>query len=243
MDFYSWFISGAQRLPNGNTLINSGAVGIVFEVTPEKETVWKFSYPFKPVTSAPPAAGGPPKRFEAIASAARDALAMTKDQRKKLDEIDNELIAKLDKILSADQIKSFAEPLPSDAAEFSKRPAGEYLTVFNRSTLKISDAQRKELQALQKEFDPKITMILNDSQKTLVADFRKGQLAAAAGRAAPPKQGNTLFRASRYALNHPAFAGRTLKPGKTLVEIQEEFDQQKSKEDAAAKAKTTAASK
>jgi hypothetical protein len=40
IDFYSWFISGAQRLPNGNTLINAGAVGIVFEVSPDKETVW-----------------------------------------------------------------------------------------------------------------------------------------------------------------------------------------------------------
>lgn len=45
-DFYSWFISGAQRLPSGNTLINSGAVGIVFEVTPAKEIVWKFANPF-----------------------------------------------------------------------------------------------------------------------------------------------------------------------------------------------------
>ena len=55
-DFYSWFISGAQRLPNGNTLINAGAVGIVFEVTPEKETVWKFSNPFKNVAAGPPTA-------------------------------------------------------------------------------------------------------------------------------------------------------------------------------------------
>jgi len=31
-----------------------------------------------------------------------------------------------------------------------------------------------------------------------------------------------LFRAPRYALNYPAFEGKTLKPGKTLVEIQEE---------------------
>ena len=54
-DFYSWFISGAQRLPNGNTLINAGAVGVVFEVTPEKETVWKFSNPFKRL---PPGATG-----------------------------------------------------------------------------------------------------------------------------------------------------------------------------------------
>ena len=36
--------------------------------------------------------------------------------------------------------------------------------------------------------------------------------------------GNTLFRATRYALDHPAFTGKTLTPGKTLVEIQQELD-------------------
>jgi hypothetical protein len=242
-DFFSWFISGAQRLPNGNTLINSGAVGIVFEVTPEYETVWKFANPFKPVTSAPPAASGPPKRFEAFANATRDALGMTTDQRKKLDEIDKELIAKLDKMLSAEQIKSFAEPNPNDAADFSKRPPGEYLTVFNRNTLKLTDAQRKELQALQKEFSPKSAKILTEAQKTRIADAKKNPNTGAAGRGSPRRRGNTLFRATRYALDHPAFAGKTLKPGKTLVEIEEEFDKQKSKADARTKAKTAAGSK
>src|SRR5262249_22845929 len=123
-EFYSWFISGAQRLPNGNTLINSGANGIVFEVTPEREVVWKFSNPFKNVPSRPPAAAGPAKRFEAVANSSRDLLNMTRDQRAKLDEIDKELIARLDKFLSAEQIKSFAEPNPNDMAEFIKRPAG-----------------------------------------------------------------------------------------------------------------------
>jgi hypothetical protein len=41
-DFYASIISGAQRLPNGNTLICSGTNGNVFEVTPNKETVWKM---------------------------------------------------------------------------------------------------------------------------------------------------------------------------------------------------------
>ena len=41
-DFYSMFISGARRLPNGNTLICYGAKGTIFEVTPEGETVWNF---------------------------------------------------------------------------------------------------------------------------------------------------------------------------------------------------------
>ena len=124
-DFYSWFISGAQRLPNGNTLINAGAVGIVFEVTPEKETVWKFSNPFKP-------ADGRATRCEWTTKALRGGrqappatpLGMTEDQRKKLDEIDKELIAKLDKILTAEQIKSFAEPNPSDAADLEQATCG-----------------------------------------------------------------------------------------------------------------------
>ena len=185
-----------------------------------------------------------PKRFQAFADGVRDSLGMKEDQRKKLDEIDKELIAKLDKILTAEQIKRFAEPIPSDAADFSNRPPGEYLLMFNRSTPKVTDAQRKELQALQKDFSPRITKIFNDAQKTLIADFKKGQIAAAAGRGAPPKQGNTLFRATRYALNHPAFAGRTLKPGKTLVELQQAQDKpQPNKETNSAKLKTVDASK
>jgi hypothetical protein len=37
---YSPFISGAQRLPNNNTLICSGDNGIFLEVTPDKNIVW-----------------------------------------------------------------------------------------------------------------------------------------------------------------------------------------------------------
>ena len=43
--FYSAFMSGAQRLPNGNTLIASGDEGTVFEVTPGGRTVWKYVNP------------------------------------------------------------------------------------------------------------------------------------------------------------------------------------------------------
>ncbi|GEM_PF-923784 len=41
-DFYSSFISGAERLPNGNTLICSGGQGRILEVTPEKEVLWDY---------------------------------------------------------------------------------------------------------------------------------------------------------------------------------------------------------
>lgn len=43
--FYSPFISGVQRLPNGNTLVCSGAPGRVFEVTAAGEVVWDWHSP------------------------------------------------------------------------------------------------------------------------------------------------------------------------------------------------------
>ena len=46
ISFYSYHISGAERLPNGNTLITEGAPGRIFEVTPNKEIVWEFINPF-----------------------------------------------------------------------------------------------------------------------------------------------------------------------------------------------------
>ncbi|MEA1997318.1 MAG: aryl-sulfate sulfotransferase [Gemmatimonadota bacterium] len=45
-DFLSKYISGAQRLPNGNTLVCDGSKARLFEVTPEGELVWEFVNPF-----------------------------------------------------------------------------------------------------------------------------------------------------------------------------------------------------
>jgi hypothetical protein len=42
-NFYASHISGATRLPDGNTLITNGETGLIFEVTPEKSTVWQYN--------------------------------------------------------------------------------------------------------------------------------------------------------------------------------------------------------
>lgn len=42
--FLSFFISGAQRLPNGNTLVTQGAGAKVREVTADGEIVWEYGY-------------------------------------------------------------------------------------------------------------------------------------------------------------------------------------------------------
>lgn len=43
--FYSAFISSAQRLPNGNTLIDEGMDGRIFQVTRQGEIVWEYVNP------------------------------------------------------------------------------------------------------------------------------------------------------------------------------------------------------
>lgn len=49
--FYSQIISGAQRLPNGNTLICDGVPGTFFEVTRDGTIVWEY---VNPVTNTGP---------------------------------------------------------------------------------------------------------------------------------------------------------------------------------------------
>ena len=45
--FYCTYISGAQRLPNGNTLVTMGPQGIIFEVNPQGEEVWRYINPVR----------------------------------------------------------------------------------------------------------------------------------------------------------------------------------------------------
>ncbi|MEM7038562.1 MAG: aryl-sulfate sulfotransferase, partial [Bacteroidota bacterium] len=44
-DWHAQWISGADRLPNGNTLICDGVRGTFFEVTPDREEVWRYVNP------------------------------------------------------------------------------------------------------------------------------------------------------------------------------------------------------
>jgi hypothetical protein len=56
--FWSPLISNAQRLHNGNTLINEGLFGRLFEVTADGDTVWEFVSPFFGPDTAPAKAQG-----------------------------------------------------------------------------------------------------------------------------------------------------------------------------------------
>lgn len=55
-NFFSDRISNAQRLPNGNTLINEGMFGRFFEVTPSGKVVWEYVNPYFGPPGKPPQA-------------------------------------------------------------------------------------------------------------------------------------------------------------------------------------------
>ena len=44
--FFSHYVSSAQRLPNGNTMITEGSDGRIFEVTSDGDIVWEYVSPF-----------------------------------------------------------------------------------------------------------------------------------------------------------------------------------------------------
>lgn len=62
LSFFSFMVSGASRLPDGNTLITEGATGRLFQVTPAGETVWEYVSPF---TLIDPRFGPTPAIFRA----------------------------------------------------------------------------------------------------------------------------------------------------------------------------------
>jgi hypothetical protein len=51
--FFSPLLSNAQRLPNGNTVINEGLSGRLFEVTPAGDVVWEYVNPYFGPAAAP----------------------------------------------------------------------------------------------------------------------------------------------------------------------------------------------
>lgn len=55
--FYGGFMSGAQRLPNGNTLVCEGPRGRFFEITKRGEVVWEYINPFFDINVGIPARG------------------------------------------------------------------------------------------------------------------------------------------------------------------------------------------
>ena len=219
-DFFSSFISGAQRLSNGNTLICSGANGTIFEVTPEKEIVWKYVNPVN--VNAP--IGKPPRAGDIMTPIAGEMLDLSADQRKQLDEIQKDIDAHLDKLLTADQKKQAAE-WPLGGGDNFFRPAaqpGQVMASPEPNRLKMTDNQKKDLLALQHAVDGRFDRVLNPAQrhqiKTVFAPFDPGPRGPGLGAGDAQQPGMIFSLAQQNTLK--LSAGQK----KRLEEIQKEID-------------------
>jgi Spy/CpxP family protein refolding chaperone len=169
-DFYSFFISGAQRLPNGNTFICSGANGITFEVTPEKEIVWQYINPVKGGMGSPGGFATPSPPGTVMPRTVRDILDMSPDQRQQLDDVQKDVDSQLDKLFTADQKQKLKDKpqIQLSGMGFSPNPppSGKLISGSEITRLKFSDDQKKQLDALQKEVDGKLDKIMTPAQKS-----------------------------------------------------------------------------
>jgi hypothetical protein len=162
-DFFSSFISGTQRLPNGNTLICSGANGTIFEVTPSKEVVWKYVNPVRMEMPASPNA--PPGQI--LSPVAGKLLGVTASQRMQIDALQKDISAHLDKLFTADQKKQLADKEGGANAGGFFPPAqpGQIMSRAQQDRLKLTDDQKKDLAALQKLVDEQFEKALTPSQR------------------------------------------------------------------------------
>jgi Arylsulfotransferase (ASST) len=237
IDFYAPFISGAQRLPNGDTLICSGTNGTVFEVTPMNEIVWKYVNPEKSNSPfagppGPPPFGGPPKLGQILPPFLQGVLNLTAEQKDQLATAEKEMAAKLAKVLTDNQKKLFEEK-PLGFGELP--PAGQLLSSAVQDRLKLTDEQKKQAADIQKAADEKLAAILKDDQKKqlkqmvdMAKGFPGGPPGGLPGFGPPggfpgfgPPGGGGLFRAPRYAADFPGLKDKELKPGKTIEELQQ----------------------
>jgi hypothetical protein len=257
IDFYAPFISGAQRLPNGNTLICAGTNGTVFEVTPNGEIVWKYVNPEKVRLSfggvpggIPP--GGLPKLGEILPGFLQTLMNFKANQKTELAAVEKELASRIEKLLTGDQKRDHKEK-PGTFADFA--PAGQLMANSVQDRLKLTPDQKKQLGAMQKDVDNRLGKILDDRQKKQLKDlqgFARAFTAVPPGGGPPggfqlgggppgggpggfpgfgPPGGASLFRAPRYALDYPGLVGKKLLPGKTIEERQENDSPTRSPQD------------
>lgn len=68
--FFSSFVSNAQRLPNGNTLVTEGMTGRIFQVTPTGQVAWEYLTPYEDYAVA----GEPEVKVPTVAGVDRRTL-------------------------------------------------------------------------------------------------------------------------------------------------------------------------
>jgi len=163
--FFSMVISGAHRLENGNTLICEGTSGRVFEVTPKGAMMWEFVSSNRGGFGGPGGSRGmfgPPRSGTVLAEPLQFLIRLQADQRAELVKIQADVDEKLKKLLSDEQEIAWQEPQPLD---FRRLPQpGELFSGADKTRLKLTGEQLRELKALQDDVDLHLATLLTDEQ-------------------------------------------------------------------------------
>ena len=182
--FNSMLISGAQRLPNGNTFICSGNQGLLFEVTPKNEVVWQFKYPGAGFGGpGGPGPGFGPTRIEpgeVMPEFLQPMFGVTPEQKDLLAKLKDQLKPRLEKLLTTDQLKILEAPKSSPFNPAASRTPrfGDVIPSFVFDELSLSEEQLNELEKIQKDADEQLVTIWTDDQnaqfKAMEAMFAGG---------------------------------------------------------------------
>lgn len=190
--FFSMLISGAQRLPNGNTFICSGTQGLLFEVTPEGEVVWLYKHPGAGFGNF----GGPGKL---VPEFLQGMLGVSDAQRTALEELQSEVDSQLLTLLSDEQRGKVRQPSgfpfprsPGGPGPFPRPPRiGEVVPESRREELDLSDRQLKDLKELQQRVSSELQKIWTDEQQSQI-DRMESFFANGPGFGPPPGFGAPL---------------------------------------------------
>jgi hypothetical protein len=233
-ELFSFIMSGANRLPNGNTLICESVGGTIFEVAPGGETVWKYVNPARDarpmgMPGGPPM-GGPSTLADVLPPIFQFMLNLTSEQRTKLEVDQQEVEGKLSKILAESQRKQLLVRRAGDPMGFSGMATpGQIVSLAAQTVLKLTPEQRSSLSALQKEVDAKIAALLDDKQKDQMKEISSMASRGSAPGSGPGGPGSPIrgpggppgmgaFPMGRGGLGSSVF--RAYRYGKTIEEVE-----------------------
>jgi hypothetical protein len=183
-EFFAAFMSGSQRLPNGDTLLSTGFGGVVFEVTPEKKIVWRYVNPAKatggigipqPGGPGPGGPGGfgrftlpPPNThpIQLLPGFLSFPLQLSAEQRKQIEEFETDASAKFEKSLSDDQ-RTKLKDLQKNVGPFGPPGPPDLEHVLSKTTrdkLELSAEQAKLVDEIQRQAAAKLKAVLKDDQ-------------------------------------------------------------------------------
>lgn len=211
--FFSQFLSGVQRLPNGNTLICSGMTTEIFEVTSDGRTVWK-----KRLTDLPqnPAPEPPGRRMAQGGPGAMGPGGMGLGAMPQFQPAGNHGLTAAEIAFLMGPQSLFGPPPPMPPP-----PTGDPSSIAAGQIGPGAQAQGAASQPPRPPGPPGM------------GGLGMGGPGLAGPRAGPPGGGGPpggpgsrprmggpgggpptkgLFRANRYAVDHPAFKGRKLEP-------------------------------